>query len=28
LADLAKTLVKDIPAPLLKKTMAWVEART
>ncbi|MEO8894748.1 MAG: Rrf2 family transcriptional regulator [Rhizomicrobium sp.] len=28
LADLAKTLVKNIPAPLLKKTAAWVEERT
>jgi DNA-binding IscR family transcriptional regulator len=28
LADLAKTLVRNIPAPLLKKTAAWVEARS
>jgi DNA-binding IscR family transcriptional regulator len=28
LAELAKTLEKTVPAPLLKKTAAWVEART
>lgn len=28
LADLAKTLENTVPAPLLKKTAAWVEART
>ena len=28
LADLAKTLVKDIPVPLSKKTQAWVDARS
>ncbi len=28
LTDLAKSLEKDIPASLLKKTAAWVEART
>lgn len=28
LADLAKTLEKTVPAPLLKKTAAWVAART
>jgi hypothetical protein len=28
LADLVKTLEKSVPAPLWKKTAAWVEART